>query len=171
MNKHILTLIIAGMLSSLTFHSFGQERGDTDYTNNRTKGKGKKESQVNTKQKTPVKIIQYIPGTWEVEQVLRGQKDVSETDTLAKNQRLEFNREGRYMSYSGTEMIDSGAYRLNEDHAILYLQSDVEEKTSEWNVWFDKSGNMTLIPKDPLKGETLSYTYRRTANATSSNRD
>jgi hypothetical protein len=135
--------------------------------NERTKPK----PPVNTQSKTPVKIIQYIPGTWSVDQVYRGKKSISETDSIGADKTLEFNREGRYMSYSGTEMIDSGAYRLNEDHALLYLESDVEQKASQWKVWFSDSGTMSLEEKDGAsKGEKIKYVYKRTSNTTTSNR-
>jgi hypothetical protein len=174
MNKKIIiTWIVAGIVSLCTFDVAAQQkRGDTDYTNNRKRGKVKQDKPVNTEQSTPTKFIEYIPGTWQVEQVLRGKKDVTETDTLAKNQTIEFNREARYMSYSGTEMIDSGGYRLNEDHALLYLESEVHGTTSQWNVWFEPNGTMTLQLKDGVAhGERLRYVYRRTSNETSSNRN
>ena len=163
MKSRALTFLTAGILSALALDIAAQ---------NKAQDQPKKKTQVNTEQKTPVKIIQYIPGTWTIEQVFRGKEEITDTDTIAKNQALEFNREGRYMSYSGTEMIDSGAYRLNEDHAILYMASAVDDRTTEWNVWFSGGGMMTLQLKDGVKhGETFRYVYRRTGNTTSSTRD
>jgi hypothetical protein len=164
MNNRLLTLITVGIFSILSLNVSAQEkeRNDTDYTNNR---KDKKNSTVNTKQQTPVKIIQYIPGSWTVEQVLRGKEDITGTDTLARNQKIEFNREGRYMSYTGTEMIDSGAYRINENTSRLYLESDVAESDTEWNVWFDRSGIMTLqLVNGNQHAEDFRYVYRRTGS-------
>lgn len=163
MKSRALTFLTAGILSALALDIAAQ---------NKVQDQPRKKTQVNTEQKTPVKIIQFIPGTWTIEQVFRGKEEITETDTIAKNQALEFNREGRYMSYSGTEMIDSGAYRLNEDHAILYMASAVDDRTTEWNVWFSADGMMTLQLKDGVKhGETFRYVYRRTGNTTSSTRD
>jgi hypothetical protein len=170
--KLIITLLVAGIFSAFATEISAQEkRGDTDYTNNRSRGKAKKRPEVNTEQSTPTKIIEYIPGTWEMETVFRGKQDITDTDTLAKNQTLEFNREGRYMSNSGTEQLDSGAYRLNEQHGVLYLASDLHGTTSEWRVWFDPGGTMTMQLKDGVThGEKFRYVYRRTSNTTSSNR-
>jgi hypothetical protein len=156
MKKHIAALCITALCCLITVANFAQD-------NNK-----KNNQQVNTKQKTPVKIIQFIPGVWTLDQVIRGNKDISATDTVAQNQTLEFNREGRYMSYSGNERIDSGAYRLNEDHAILYMASETEDdKTQQWNVWFSDEGTMTLKLKEASggHGENFSYVYRRTSNA------
>lgn len=159
MKKHILSLIFSGTLCCLAFNGWAQA---TDNKN----------SSANTAQKTPVKIIEFIPGNWVIEHVYKGKKDVISTDTLAANQILEFNREGRYTSFSGTERVDSGAYRLNEDHGILYMASNTNDTPVEWNIWFDKqSGNMTLKKKVADKHtENLTYVYRRSGTATSSNR-
>ncbi|MBT1705905.1 hypothetical protein [Chryseosolibacter indicus] len=163
-----LLIIIAGN----GFAQDSKERGNTDKSNNRTAGKPKNtDNRVNTDKKTPVKIIEYIPGTWTIEQVLRGKEDVTATDTLAQNQRLEFNREGRYLSYSGQEKIDSGSYRLNEQQAVLYLESEANDRPSEWNVWFDPAGTMTLkMRSGSVHGESFKYIYRRDGTTTTSNR-
>ena len=176
MKKYIAAVCIAGLCSMFVNQATAQQdkkRGDTDYTNNRktqdyTNERKDKNSgmQVNTKQETPVKIIEFIPGTWTLEEVMRGKTDISGNDTVAQHQTLEFNREGRYMSYSDGEKIDSGAYRLNEDHAILYLSSETDEKTQEWSVWFDAEGTMTLKHHDATPhSEKFTYVYRRTSNA------
>jgi outer membrane protein assembly factor BamE (lipoprotein component of BamABCDE complex) len=172
--KKILGLLIA-LIAAVVFNVHAQqnkERGDTDYTNNKTKGKGKDEKSVPAARSTPVKIIEYIPGTWVIEHVYRGKEDVTSTDTLASTETFEFNREGRYTSFSGTEKIDSGAYRINEEHAVLYLASEGDnEKPQEWNVWFDKDGTMTLkMLNSPNKGQDFSYVYRRNSTETTSNR-
>jgi hypothetical protein len=172
----MLNFLITGIIVSITagsvFAQESKERGDTDYTNNRSQGEPKQDKNVNTAQQTPTKIIEYIPGTWVIEQVYKGKEDVTATDTLAKNESIEFNREGRYMSFLSSEKIDSGAYRINEDHAVLYLASEGDnEKPTAWSVWFDKDGKMTMRMKnDGNKEEPMSYVYRRSATETSSNR-
>jgi hypothetical protein len=170
MNRHFRTLFVAAaMLFAGTVAA--QEKDDNDYTNNRSKDKSK-ENEVNAKAETPVKIIQFIPGTWQIADVYQGDKSVGPTDSLASNQTtFEFNREGRYMKYSGNEMIDSGAYRLNENHALLYLESDVDQKSTQYAVWF-KDDTMSLR-EEGLQSEQipLKYVYRRTSTTTTSNRE
>lgn len=169
--KNVIVYIILAIVSfagNQVLAQDGKERGDTDYTNNRSKGKSKDNNTVNTKQKTPVKIIEYLPGVWTIESVLKGKKDVTGTDTLAQNQIIEFSREAKYVSYNGNEKIDSGMYRINEDHGILYLSSQTTEKPSEWRVFFDPSGTMTLKRRDVSpQEESFSYVYRRNTNAAS----
>jgi hypothetical protein len=158
MKRNIITVLVAGALSLVAADVLSQE----DKTN----------SEVNTQQETPVKIIEYIPGTWVIQSVYRGKENVTATDTLAAIETIEFNREGRYMSYSGTEKLDSGAYRLNEQHGILYMASENnDDKPVEWKVSFAKDGTMTISMQNGSKQlENINYVYRRSGPETSSNR-
>jgi hypothetical protein len=169
--KHGMVKIMMLALSFLTINATAQEnkdRGNTDYTN---REKGKSKNTVNTDQKTPVKIIEYIPGTWKIESIYKGEKNITQADTVAMYKTIEFNREGRYVGYSGNEKIDSGAYRINEQHASLYLANESNDKPIEWSVSFAKNGNMTLRMKDESKhAESFRYIYKRDGSATSSNR-
>jgi hypothetical protein len=169
MNRHLRTIFAAGLM--LIAGTLTAQEKDNDYTNNRSKGKDKQPRQVNTEAKTPVKIIQFIPGTWDIVNVYQGEKEVGKTDSLAYDQlTLEFNREGRFMKYSANDMIDSGAYRLNEDHAFLYLESEVDKKNTQYAVWF-KNDTMTLQQIGlPVNEVPLKYIYRRSSNTTTSNR-
>ncbi len=155
----IFSLVASG------YSSFAQTRESSD--------KEKSESEVNSKQNTPVKIIEYLPGSWVIEKVHRGKDDVTLTDTLAGNESFEFNREGRFISYAGNEKIDSGAYRVNEQHAILYVASEREDdKVVEWTVSFPAPGTMTMKLKDDGSNEeSFTYTYRKNGIETSSNRE
>jgi hypothetical protein len=126
------------------------------------KNKDKPENKgINTNYKTPVKYIEFIPGTWKMDGIFKGDKDVSNNDTLGLGQVIEFNREGRFTSHTDGEKIDSGAYRLNEEHAILYLESVNGAPVAEWNISFTKN-QMTLWPRDRAdKTERLKYVYSR----------
>lgn len=164
--KNTIAITIFALVSGFTALAQDQdqkERGNTDYTNNRSSAESKQQDvKVNTEYETPVKIMEFIYGTWTIEQVKRGQKDISASDTTSQEERIEFNPEGRYTSYSGNERIDSGAYRINEQQAILYMESETARNTSEWNVWFKEEGTMTLKLRDgPNHGERFTYIYRK----------
>jgi hypothetical protein len=153
----ILFLSIAMCLLSTGLYA------QNDYTK-KEKEKKEREDAINTKQKTPVKIIEHIVGTWQVDGIFKGNKDISNSDTVGINQVIEFNREGRYVSHSGSEKIDSGAYRLNENHALLYLESETGEAPKEWNVTFTKEDEMTLQPKgSSARAQSFKYVYTRTS--------
>jgi hypothetical protein len=124
---------------------------------------------INTKKKTPVKYIENIVGTWKTGRVLKNDKDISNTDTVGTDQVIEFNREGRYVSHSGNEKIDSGAYRLNEDHGILYLESETGEPIAQWNIQFDND-RMILQPRETnAHAESFKYIYTRASGGNSGN--
>jgi hypothetical protein len=179
MKSTIFYYVVAGLITfcigDITAQDRKQdskERGNTDYTNNRSRGKSKNtDNRVNTDKNTPIKIHEQIAGSWTIEAVNRGNKDVTDTDTLSHNQRLEFTRESRYISYSGNEKIDSGAYRVNESQSVLYLESETGEKPIEWKISFSQEGTMTLKQKEgTAHGESFSYVYRKITNAAATKR-
>ena len=161
MKTNILSLITAACFvctATLCAAQDDKDRGSTDYNR-------QKENTEKPERKIMTKIIEYIPGKWAIESVLRGNEDVTDTDTLAETQRIEFNREGRYVRYTGTEKIDSGAYRINEEHGLLYLASETDDKPTEWKVSFNKQGEMILRMNDVgAHGESFRYIYRRTGH-------
>lgn len=151
---HILAILLCFVSANLS------AQDDNEYINR--KNKKQNDDAINTKQNTPVKIIEYIVGTWQVEGIYKDKKDISGTDTVGSHQVLEFNREGRYVSHSGNEKLDSGAYRLNENHSILYLESETGEEPVEWKVSFNENGKMTLQPMSTYPhAESFRYIYTR----------
>jgi hypothetical protein len=145
----------------ITFvQTFAQD--DNDYSDNRGKKSKELNKAVNSNKQTPVKIIEYIVGRWQVENVYKGDKDISETDTLANDQRtMEFNRDGKYFLFSGKEQIDSGLYRLNEQQSKLYLESHGNGKPVEWNVTFRKNEMTLRNEQTSAKAEKIKYVYSR----------
>jgi hypothetical protein len=159
MIRPFYTLLLSLMLCFLCFLGTAQ---------NTSKAKPKNGESVPANQSPVVKLIEYIVGTWKVNGVFKGDKDVSKTDTASLGERIEFNREGRYVLESANEKIDSGAYRLNEEHGILYLESISGGQPSEWNVWFRKNV-MTLQPRDKASSGNLKYVYARSGPANRNN--
>lgn len=151
-------LLIAGLIAMSSVQIFAQE--DNEYRKKRDK------NAINTKKETPTKIIEFIVGEWEAEEVYQGQKEVSETDTLAQDQLIEFDREGKYYRYAGNAKIDSGSYRINEQHNFLYLESsDHLAPPSGWRVSFSEDGKMFLRKIDDTEhAESFKYVYRRRTN-------
>jgi hypothetical protein len=101
-----------------------------------------------------------IVGAWEIREVTNGQgTNISKDSTHIKW--IEFTREGRYRSRMGSA-ADSGSYRVNENHALLYLQSDANKnKAAQWRMSFGK-GVMTLTAKDNPGAAQFRYVYVRT---------
>lgn len=153
MKLNFKILFIAGVLIMTGFTISAQN----DQNNRRSRDK----SAINTKQKTPVKIIEFIVGDWTIDRVYKGSKEIGGTDTIPNLETLSFNREGRFVRYNATEKIDSGAYRVNEDHGLLYLESVNGGPPSEWKVTFTK-GTMALRKRDDSEhAESFRYVYSR----------
>jgi hypothetical protein len=155
--KALPILLFFGMLTILTLETSGQraDRGKAD----------KNKPEVNTKKKSPVKMIEYLIGEWKVDKILQGKKDVTEAETQ-EDQTMTFTDEARYVKHAGNAKTDSGAFRMNEQLQSLYLESESNSKPTEWKVTFE-SGAMVLSSK-PGSGqpENLKYYYRRISPAT-----
>ena len=60
-----------------------------------------------------------------------------------------------------TNQIDSGSYRLNEEHGILYLESDQDDITpTEWKVTLDKK-KLTLAGRGQDAASRYKYVYMK----------
>lgn len=104
-------------------------------------------TQPNTKQETPVKLLEYLIGEWEAQGAAEGE---------SPGENITFTTEARYIAYEGNQQVDSGAYRMNEPLRNLYLDSEVNRTSREYEIDL-KQDVMTLKPKQG--GAT--YTYRR----------
>jgi hypothetical protein len=126
------------------------------------KDKSKTQSKnSNSKRAIKADLTETIVGTWQVDEIFKGKKDISNTDTLGYNETIIFDTEGSYVSHSRSEQIDSGLYRLNENHSILYLESETGTNTTEWNITFSKGG-MILQPRSTHPhAQSFKYTYTR----------
>jgi hypothetical protein len=151
-------LLMAGLVWIVASTSFGQ--GEDNIQKDRDRRKDDKA--INTRQPTPTKIIEFIVGEWEAEDVYKGSQEVTNTDTLGTGDLIHFNREGQYTQYTGAEKLDSGSYRINEQHALLYLESADGSEPTTWKVNFSEDGRMYLRKRDDTAAaESFKYVYRR----------
>src|ERR1700741_997734 len=77
--------------------------------------------------KVPDKIIDKIVGAWKIQKISAGKEDVAKNPT--SGQWIEFRSNGTYLNHATS--IDSGSYRINENSAIVYLESDVNKDPSK----------------------------------------
>src|SRR4249919_3442337 len=84
----------------------------------------------------PDKKTEMILGTWKVQKILSGKTEVAKNPT--SGQWIEFRADGKYVNKATA--IDSGSYRLNENHSLLYLESQTNVSASttarivEWTI-------------------------------------
>ena len=123
-------------------------------SDNREKAENNDNEEVNTRQETPVKMIELLVGEWQLE----GSGQQANT-----GERLTFTEEARYVRHSGNQKLDSGAFRMNEQLRNLYLESEANEQPREFEITL-QGDILTLTPKKANaadRGDTTSYTYRR----------
>lgn len=99
------------------------------------------------------KLIEYLVGEWELQ-------DAGNERQANAPVRLTFSDEARYVTYSGDRrVVDSGAYRMNEQLHNLYLESEANKQPREFELDL-KQDLMTLTPKEQ-DGKGGSLTYKR----------
>lgn len=122
--------------------------------------------------KSGEKKIARIVGFWTVDKIFSGKQEV--TTNPDARQSIEFRPDGTYVNRS--TMPDSGAYRVNENHSTLYLESAVHEsptgepkRIEEWS--FRISGDkLTLQQKvadnqaSSAHADQMRYIYVRAKN-------
>ncbi|MBL0743850.1 hypothetical protein [Chryseolinea lacunae] len=125
----------------------------------------------------PDKIIASIVGSWKVSKIVSGKEDVAKNPT--SGQWIEFRSDGTYVNHATS--LDSGSYRLNENQALLYLESHVKpgvakdspKLITEYTIVF-KDETMILQRKKEksAKGgqhvDKMKYYYQRVGEESSS---
>lgn len=115
------------------------------------------------------KLFGEIAGTWRIQTIYDGKKDVTKKDSTSV-QWMEFREDGRYKSMAAKQPLDSGSYRVNENQKSLYLQSDSDkDNPSEWKMEF-KESTMTLSGLGSTNSQRLKYVYVKTISKENANR-
>jgi hypothetical protein len=125
------------------------------------------------KEKTE-KFIEKIVGTWKLQSIVDNEKaqskkggqaissqNIEESGNIAL-QILELERDGRYKANSASNALDSGSYRLNEQHTLLFLESDASDITpTPWSIGFKKN-KLTLESRDGADDDNrFTYVYEK----------
>jgi len=130
--------------------------------------------------KTAQKLLDMVVGTWTLDSSYNvgGKKDVKTIDQAShKNEypgignNIEFTRDAKYIVRGQTSNApsDSGFYRANEEHKLIYLQSSVHQgQPMEWHASI-KNGRLTLSKPaehtDKKKQQAPTYVYQRRGNS------
>ena len=152
--RHKIYLVLFSFICSLvTIDVAAQD--DNDYSNNRDKKKRDQDA-INTKQETPVKAVDFIVGVWDITSAQRGQRNFTEIEGM-ENRSITFGREKTYVIKDNNEQIDSGTFRMNEAHSVIYMES-AQGTTEEWNLTF-RGDTMTMQPGHTTSATTDDVTY------------
>jgi predicted transcriptional regulator of viral defense system len=121
------------------------------------------------------KSIESIVGKWQLQKVYAGSREIT-SNPNSEGSWIEFNEDGRYRIQA--EDSDEGSYRLNENHSILYLESEQRKETSsavslhnltEYNIVM-RDGTLTMQSRNSNAGSTK-YVYARSAGESEPDND
>lgn len=146
------------IIASIAFLYAGcQERSNTATETSATGRTG--DESTNTENETPVKLKEYLTGDWTLDAAASGNGDNTAP------QRITFTTEATYRRYTGKQQrSDSGLFRVNEQHKILYLESQQNGSPEEWQVTMNGDDQMTLALRNANEqGRSNSFSYRRNA--------
>ncbi len=115
----------------------------------------------------PDKNIETILGTWKVQKIMSGNTEVAKNPT--SGHWIEFRNDGKYVHQSTS--LDSGSFRMNENHSVLYLESQAhageagKSNIVEWNISL-KDDALTMQQKTNEKkgkshADAMKYVYVR----------
>lgn len=105
----------------------------------------------------PDKKFETILGTWKVQKILSGKTEVARNPT--SGHWIEFRADGTYVNNATS--VDSGSYRLNENHSLLYLESRSHDgagnsaKIVEWTI--SLSDNSLTMQQKANKSDKSSH--------------
>lgn len=121
--------------------------------------------------KTAQKLFDMVVGNWTL---ANASETGSKTSKLPQGDMysIEFTREAKYIIRNQSlQPYDSGFYRANEDHKLIYLQSSFHpsEQPAEWHASI-KDSMLTLTKKESGDKKSADkktmYVYHRHSNST-----
>lgn len=102
-----------------------------------------------------------LVGVWTMDKVYEFGKDVTEKHNPQDSRWIEFNEDGTFLSDGDPVGRNTGRWRLDNEKAILYLDSDVEGDDGEWNISFDGDETVWTGIGHPRKENTKLVHKRR----------
>lgn len=121
-----------------------------------------REKNIPAKHDPVEKYIEIIVGTWEPTNGDGGQSQSTGGD-LVENNTLVFNRENQYVIMNAEQQqLDSGSWRMNEAHSVIYMESADGSAPRPYNVNIT-GDELTLQPPPSAAAnqERTRHVYRR----------
>lgn len=133
------------------------------------------------------KVIEMLAGSWKLQGIEDEKRNTSATNKRNKKskskaapaadtdmsrnamQMVEFDPEGRYKVNNSTTAMDSGSYRINEQHSVLYMESDADDITpTEWDITVTKK-RLTMVGRNKDADARYKYLYVKEKDGVSTN--
>jgi hypothetical protein len=138
-----------------------------------------------TKTGRPQKFIELISGTWKLKSIedAESKGKTEQKNTQSKNgtmatenppdqsnnamEIMEFAADARYKMNTAVAAVDSGSYRISEQHGILYLDSDKSSDPSEWRI--SVKNNVLTLGGRTDADKRYTYIYEKVRDEIKSN--
>lgn len=155
-------MIIAGVCIATTIISSvalaQQDRG-------REEREQRRKRNIPTERDIPEKAVAQIIGTWRPMEAEDNTRTTDDEQSVA-GRTLVFNRENQYLILEGDQQLDSGSFRMNEPHSIIYMESSRGGPPRLWKI--DFSGDMMTMqsaePSSAARDERKKYMFQRSSN-------
>ena len=79
-----------------------------------------------------------LPGVWMLEKVYEYNQDVTKKHNPMSNRWIEFNKDGTFISDGDPFGRNTGHWKIDPAHSILFIDSQTEDDDSEWKIAFTK---------------------------------
>ena len=95
-----------------------------------------------------------IVGKWKMVKVYEYNIDVTATHNPNNDRWIEFTADGNFISDGGSFGKNTGRWKTDNEKSILYIDSDVDDDDSEWNVKFNNDEMIWTGIGHPRKDNT-----------------
>ena len=82
-------------------------------------------------------LEKQITGSWKMEKVYEFGKDVSQKHNPDNNRWIEFEEDGTFVSDGDPFGKNTGRWKIDNSKSVLFIDSDVDDDDSQWNLTFD----------------------------------
>lgn len=77
-----------------------------------------------------------LVGKWTMEKVYEYGQDVTAKHNPSSNRYFKFNQDGTFLSDGDPFGRNTGRWKVDNEKSILFIDSDMEDDDSEWNITF-----------------------------------
>ena len=109
---------------------------------------------------TPSSMKDQLPGRWDMYAVLEADEDVTAEHNPAGNRFIEFKADGTFESGGEPYGKNTGRWSIDEDNGILYIDSEIDDDDSDWNITLEGS-EMTWTGRGDPRKETFTLIHHR----------
>ena len=82
-------------------------------------------------------LDEQIVGKWSLDKIYEYENDETLKHNPNGNRYIQFNEDGTYISDGDPHGSNTGRWKVDNEKSVLFIDSEVEDDDSEWNVKFE----------------------------------